>query len=256
LLLADDAVFANYKNIACARCATEEERPADYKQGICVYSSGVKSNISITGKAVKDSVNALIANGCTRCGSVPIVPGAKDDSEGNIQINFVRGACETGICPQQVIREVDDTSAAGGSVDTSGGAESVSALTYDNFADKAPATTSRSAAPDSADTLLGINCRGSGSCTGSCERQIYDFQYYLQWLGMSSHISKYAITNNTPCRWYYTIFSERSTHCLPEMLVVLERHLLVRAEHAAGRIPSLERRQGQAERIGESRVQR
>jgi hypothetical protein len=200
LLSADDGVFANYKNIACARCATEQERPADYKQGICVYSSGVKSNISVTGKVIKDSVNALAAHGCTRCGSVPIVLGSKDDTDGNIQINFVRGACETGQCPQQVTHDVNDTSAAGGSVGTSSVDESVSASTYDNFTDKAPATTPRSAAPDSANALLGINCHGSGRCTGTCGRDINDLKWYIDRLGTSSHTSLPATTNNTHSR--------------------------------------------------------
>jgi hypothetical protein len=177
-------VFANYKNIACARCATEKERPADYKQGICVYSSGIKSNISVIGKAVKDSVNALIVHGCTRCGSVPIVPGAKDDTDGNIQINFVRGACETGLCQQQVIHDVNETPAAGGSVGTVGVDESVYASTHDESAEKSPATTPRSAAPDSADTLLGINCRGSGRCSKTCGRNIFQLKAYIDKLGM------------------------------------------------------------------------
>lgn len=197
LPLADDAVFLNYRNIACARCATEKERPADYKQGICVYSSGVKSNISVTGKAIKDSVDALIAHGCTRCGSVPIVPGAKDETDGNIQINFVRGACETGLCPQHVARDVKESVTAEASANTVNAVRIDSASTYnDESVVNEYATTPRSAAPGSASTLLGISCHGSSRCTKTCGRTIHELKIYIDKLVKSPSTFEPAITDN------------------------------------------------------------
>jgi hypothetical protein len=48
---------------------------------------------------------------------------------------------------------------------------------------KALATTPRSAAPDSASTLLGINCRGSGHCSKTCGRNIHELKAYIDKLG-------------------------------------------------------------------------
>jgi hypothetical protein len=157
----DKAVFKNYQSIACARCATKAERPADYTHGICVYATKLKKG-TVTGKVVKDSVNSLIEHGCARCGSVPVVPGAKDDTDGNIQINFTQGACETGLCPGGP-GTVKQNSNVASRIDSAPSKDKSFKQPY-TAPNNIPGISARSTAPDSATTLLGIESRGSSMC--------------------------------------------------------------------------------------------
>jgi hypothetical protein len=50
---------------------------------------------------------------------------------------------------------------------------------------QALAITPRSAAPDSANTLLGINCRGSARCSKTCGRNIHELKAIIDKLGTS-----------------------------------------------------------------------
>jgi hypothetical protein len=160
--------FKNYVLIACARCATEAERPADYKQGICAYATKLKPGTTVTGKVVKASIEALVRHGCERCGSVPVVPGAKDDTDGNVQINFTRGACETGLCQGKPASDVASEHDSAPSEDEQANPTYVSS-------EQVPGISLRSDSPDSIaspnNVLLGLNCRGSGMCNDLCFRK-------------------------------------------------------------------------------------
>jgi len=162
----DNKVFKNFEQIACARCATQAERPADYKQGICAYATKLKTG-TVTGKVVKDSIDAIVKHGCERCGSVPVVPGAKDDTDGNVEINFTRSACETGLCHGKSASAVASEGESASSEDEP--AEE-SYIPSENV----PGISLRSDAPESVspnDVLLGINCRGSAMCNNICFRK-------------------------------------------------------------------------------------
>jgi len=48
-----------------------------------------------------------------------------------------------------------------------------------------PEISPRDAAPDSAAALLGINCRGSGRCSLTCGRNIFQLKEYIDQIGKS-----------------------------------------------------------------------
>ncbi|EAT77431.2 hypothetical protein SNOG_15206 [Parastagonospora nodorum SN15] len=171
----DNKEFKNYVLIACARCATEAERPADYKQGICAYATKLKPGTTVTGKVVKASIEALVKHGCERCGSVPVVPGAKDDTDGNVQINFTRGACETGLCQGKSASAVasEGDSAPSSEDEPTNPAyvpsETVPGISLRSDSPDGIASPDSIASPDN--VLLGLNCRGSGMCNDLCFRK-------------------------------------------------------------------------------------
>lgn len=99
-LYSDDArEFNDSGMIACHRCATQQERPADYRQGICIYAKQLGKK-KVTGKTLKESVAGLIKNKCGKCGSIAVDP-ATGIPDGQIKVNFMRDSCETGVCPQR-----------------------------------------------------------------------------------------------------------------------------------------------------------
>jgi hypothetical protein len=51
------------------------------------------------------------------------------------------------------------------------------------FIAEMPEISSRDAAPDSAGTLLGINCRGSGRCSLTSGRNIFQLKAYIDQIG-------------------------------------------------------------------------
>jgi hypothetical protein len=181
--------------IACHRCATEKERPADFRQGICVFAKNLKGSKTVTGKVVKDSVNNLMKHGCKRCGGIPVSPTG-DTSEGLIKIDFTRGACETGLCGQRAIAqsetyELANAQASAGSegiaprdnsIVSWGSSEGAAAITPSVTGESmnyAPSTSPFSTDPAPADYLLGINCRGSGHCNKACRRNIDQLADYI-----------------------------------------------------------------------------
>ncbi|KAH3966747.1 hypothetical protein HBH96_182620 [Parastagonospora nodorum] len=194
----DNKEFKNYVLIACARCATEAERPADYKQGICAYATKLKPGTTVTGKVVKASIEALVKHGCERCGSVPVVPGAKDDTDGNVQINFTRGACETGLCQGKSASAVaSEGDSAPSSEDEPTNPAYVSSETV-------PGISLRSDSPDGIaspdNVLLGLNCRGSGMCNDLCFRKsIMELDIIMQNLHPDHH-NNYKNGEQIACR--------------------------------------------------------
>jgi hypothetical protein len=194
--LDDNKLFSDTGMIACHRCATEKERPADFRQGICVFAKNLKGSKTVTGKVVKDSVNNLMKHGCKRCGGIPVSPTG-DTSEGLIKIDFTRGACETGLCGQRAIDaqgeiyEPANADADAGSEEivprdnsivpwsSSVGAAAFASFVIDEPLDYASSTSPLHADPTAADTLLGINCRGSGHCNKACRRDIFQLADYI-----------------------------------------------------------------------------
>jgi hypothetical protein len=82
------------------------------------------------------------------CGSIPIHEGNNIKS-GQLTVNYVDKPCN-GICRNDI-----------------------------SPSEAAPASP-REAAPDSATNLLGINCRGSGRCSFTCKRNIFQLNNYVQ----------------------------------------------------------------------------
>jgi hypothetical protein len=61
---------------------------------VCVYARDLNSKV--TAKTVKDNINKLIAYGCGKCGASSI--DGNDVANGQVKVDFTRGACETGVC--------------------------------------------------------------------------------------------------------------------------------------------------------------
>ncbi|KAH7379225.1 hypothetical protein DE146DRAFT_741012 [Phaeosphaeria sp. MPI-PUGE-AT-0046c] len=157
----DDREFTDEGMIACHRCATEKERPADFRHGICVFARNLRRK-TVPGKMIKESVDGLLKNGCGKCGGIAIDPNTSI-SDGQIKVNFVRDSCETGICGQ---RHTDDTLYAVRSVNPP-----EKSVGHDTD------VSLRRNYPNSATTL--DNCKGSGYCSvGGCNRNIHQMKAY------------------------------------------------------------------------------
>lgn len=149
----DDQEFTDRGMIACARCATQKERPADYRQGICFFAKNLHKR-TVTGRMLKESVDSLIKNGCGKCGGIAINPrGSLLD--GQIRVNFMRDSCETGVCGQNQSANALHAARAVNTQEKS--------VRHDSN------VSPREDDPNSANTLLGINCKGSTQCKHACD---------------------------------------------------------------------------------------
>jgi hypothetical protein len=177
----------NKQQIACHECVRCSTCPDSDKKGICVFAQSLKNGEKVKASVVKNSINALMSHGCKKCGSDPIHPG-NNVNDGQITINYVYDFCKTGICGTKgpfssgdVAEPLEaDVSAPSDIVSR---AESVNTVNKEEDRSASPAFSPREAAPDSATTLLGINCRGSGRCSATCHRNSHQLSSYVYNIG-------------------------------------------------------------------------
>jgi hypothetical protein len=91
---------------------------------VCAYARDLSGTVSA--KSVKATINELIAHGCAKCGASPI--DSNDVANGQLKVDFTRGACETGVC-KRVAPGSDDANA--GTAITTPGVSSRDALPPD-----------------------------------------------------------------------------------------------------------------------------